>query len=106
MQTTLSGCCTRRDFEHAAWMLVFPSGVEPGYPSRSRARRPLMLFRPFLNENGSCASYLFGCTTHEKLAIVYPHADLVDQYLKAALAIGSPITAAFETPLQADHDSR
>jgi glyoxylase-like metal-dependent hydrolase (beta-lactamase superfamily II) len=52
-----------------------------------------MLLRPFLNDAGSCASYLFGCTTHNKLAIVDPHADLVDDYLAAAAAIGSPITA-------------
>jgi hypothetical protein len=27
-----------------------------------------MLPRPFLNDTMSCASYLFGCTTHGKLA--------------------------------------
>ena len=37
-----------------------------------------MLLRPFLNDAGSCASYLFGCTTHAELAVVDPHADLVD----------------------------
>lgn len=64
-----------------------------------------MLLRPFLNDAGSCASYLFGCTTHNKLAVVDPHADLVDDYLAAAAAIGSPITALFETHVQADHVS-
>jgi glyoxylase-like metal-dependent hydrolase (beta-lactamase superfamily II) len=64
-----------------------------------------MLLRPFLNDAGSCASYLFGCTTHNKLAIVDPHADLVDDYVAAASAIGSPITAVFETHVQADHVS-
>src|SRR5882757_10001122 len=64
-----------------------------------------MLLRPFLNDHGSCASYLFGCTTHDKLAIVDPHADLVDAYLAAASAIGSPITAVLETHVQADHVS-
>jgi hydroxyacylglutathione hydrolase len=64
-----------------------------------------MLLRPFLNDAGSCASYLFGCTTHNKLAVVDPHADLVDEYLSAAAAIGSPITAVFETHVQADHVS-
>src|SRR5712691_11418456 len=62
-----------------------------------------MLLRPFLNDASSCASYLFGCTTHEKLAVVDPHADLVDDYLAAAAAIGSPIVAVFETHVQADH---
>jgi hydroxyacylglutathione hydrolase len=64
-----------------------------------------MLLRPFLNDAGSCASYLFGCTTHGKLAVVDAHADLVDDYLAAATAIGSPIVAVFETHVQADHIS-
>lgn len=64
-----------------------------------------MLLRPFLNDDGSCASYLFGCTTHSKLALVDPHADLVDDYVAAAAAIGAPIVAVFETHVQADHVS-
>ena len=64
-----------------------------------------MLLRPFLNDAGSCASYLFGCTTHGRLAVVDAHADLVDDYLAAATAIGSPIVAVFETHVQADHVS-
>ena len=64
-----------------------------------------MVLRPFLNDAGSCASYLFGCTSHDKLAVVDAHADLVDNYVAAAAAIGSPITAVFETHVQADHVS-
>jgi glyoxylase-like metal-dependent hydrolase (beta-lactamase superfamily II) len=64
-----------------------------------------VLLRPFLNDAGSCASYLFGCTTHSKLAVVDPHADLVDEYLAAAAEIGAPIVAVFETHVQADHVS-
>lgn len=64
-----------------------------------------MLLRPFLNDAGSCASYLFGCTSHRKLAVVDAHADLVDDYVAAAAAIGSPIVAVFETHVQADHVS-
>jgi hydroxyacylglutathione hydrolase len=64
-----------------------------------------MLLRPFLNDAGSCASYLFGCTTHSQLAVVDPHADLVDDYLAAAAAVGAPIVAVFETHVQADHVS-
>jgi hydroxyacylglutathione hydrolase len=64
-----------------------------------------MLLRPFLNDAGSCASYLFGCMTHSKLAVVDPHADLVDEYLATAAAIGAPIVAVFETHVQADHVS-
>jgi glyoxylase-like metal-dependent hydrolase (beta-lactamase superfamily II) len=64
-----------------------------------------MILRPFLHAPGSCASYLFGCTTHRQLAVVDPHAELVDEYVAAAAAIGAPITAVFETHVQADHVS-
>ena len=64
-----------------------------------------MLLRPFLNDTGSCASYLFGCGTHAKLAVADPHVDLVDDYLAAAAALGAPIVAVFETHVQADHVS-
>jgi glyoxylase-like metal-dependent hydrolase (beta-lactamase superfamily II) len=64
-----------------------------------------MLLRPFLNDSTACASYLFGCGTHGKLAVVDPHADLVDDYLATAEALGAPIVAVFETHVQADHVS-
>ncbi len=64
-----------------------------------------MLLRPFLNDQGSCASYVFGCTSHQKLAVVDPHADLVEGYLDAAERVGAPIVAVFETHVQADHVS-
>src|SRR5215212_4277744 len=64
-----------------------------------------MLLRPFLNDASSCASYLFGCTTHAMLAVVDPHAGLVDGYLAAAEAVGQPIAAVIETHVQADHVS-
>ncbi len=62
-----------------------------------------MLLRPFLFEATSCASYLFGCTSRHKLAVLDPHVDLVEAYINAARAIGSPIVAVFETHVQADH---
>jgi hydroxyacylglutathione hydrolase len=64
-----------------------------------------MLLRPFLNDVGSCASYVFGCTSYSKLAVVDPHADLVEDYVSAATAIGAPIVAVSETHVQADHVS-
>ena len=64
-----------------------------------------MLLRAFLNDAGSCASYLFGCTTRGKLAVVDPHIDFVDDYMAAAAAVGASITAVFETHVQADHVS-
>src|SRR5437763_14355378 len=62
-----------------------------------------MLLRPFLNDASSCASYLFGCTTYSRLAVVDAHADLVDDYVAAAERFGAPIVAVFETHVQADH---
>ena len=64
-----------------------------------------MILRPFLYEPTSCASYLFGCTSTGALAVVDPHLELVDAYLAAAAATGSPIVAVFETHVQADHVS-
>jgi hydroxyacylglutathione hydrolase len=64
-----------------------------------------MLLRPFLYNPTACASYLFGCGTHAKLAVVDPHAELVDDYLATAAALGAPIVAVFETHVQADHVS-
>ncbi|HEX2044030.1 MAG TPA: MBL fold metallo-hydrolase [Gaiellaceae bacterium] len=64
-----------------------------------------MILRPFLFEPTACASYLFGCPTTGKLAVVDPHVELVDAYLDAARRIGSPVVAVFETHLQADHVS-
>jgi hydroxyacylglutathione hydrolase len=64
-----------------------------------------MIFRPFLHEPTSCASYLFGCLTQSKLAVVDPHVELVDAYLEEAERIGAPIVGVFETHVQADHVS-
>jgi hydroxyacylglutathione hydrolase len=64
-----------------------------------------VILRPFFFEETSCASYLFGCTTHGKLAVVDPHEALVKRYLAEAERIGAPIVAVFETHVQADHVS-
>ena len=64
-----------------------------------------MLLRPFLYDPTSCASYLFGCGTHSKLAVVDPHVELVDEYVATAASLGAPIVAVFETHVQADHVS-
>lgn len=64
-----------------------------------------MYFRQLLNDETACASYLFGCNTAGELAVVDPHADLVERYLAAAEAQGSRITAVLETHVQADHVS-
>lgn len=64
-----------------------------------------MILRQFLEPSGSCASYLFGCTTHGALAVVDANELLVDRYVEEADAIGAPIVAVFETHVQADHVS-
>jgi hydroxyacylglutathione hydrolase len=64
-----------------------------------------MFFRQLLNDAGACASYLLGCKTHRRFAVVDPHVDLVDQYVALADAQGSPIVAVLETHVQADHVS-
>jgi glyoxylase-like metal-dependent hydrolase (beta-lactamase superfamily II) len=62
-----------------------------------------VILRPFLFNPTACASYLFGCLTKNRLAVVDPHADLVDDYLVTAEEAGAPIVAVFETHVQADH---
>jgi hydroxyacylglutathione hydrolase len=64
-----------------------------------------VILRPFLLDETACASYLFGCGTHAKLAVVDPHVDLVERYVETAAQIGHPIAAVFETHVQADHVS-
>jgi glyoxylase-like metal-dependent hydrolase (beta-lactamase superfamily II) len=64
-----------------------------------------MFFRQFLNNDTACASYLLGCKSHAKFAVVDPHIDLVDDYIAAAAAQGIPIVAVLETHVQADHIS-
>jgi glyoxylase-like metal-dependent hydrolase (beta-lactamase superfamily II) len=64
-----------------------------------------MILRPFLYDETACASYLFGCLTKRKLAVVDPHVELVERYLAAAEHAGAPIVAVFETHVQADHVS-
>jgi hydroxyacylglutathione hydrolase len=64
-----------------------------------------MYFRQLLNAETACASYLLGCKSKGKLAVVDPHVDLVDEYIARAQAEGAEITAVIETHVQADHVS-
>ena len=64
-----------------------------------------MFFRQLLNDDTACASYLFGCKSKERFAVVDPHVDLIDHYLRVAEAQGVPIVAVLETHVQADHIS-
>jgi hydroxyacylglutathione hydrolase len=64
-----------------------------------------IFFRQILKDETACASYLFGCKTHSKLAVVDPHDDLVDDYIALAEREAAPIVAVFDTHLHADHVS-
>src|SRR5919201_3294520 len=64
-----------------------------------------MILRPYFFAETACASYLFGCLSRGKLAVVDPHEALVDEYLAEAERVGAPIAAVFETHVQADHVS-
>jgi hypothetical protein len=67
-----------------------------------------MVLRPFLNDAGSCASYLFGCTSHSRLAVVDPHGDFVDDadaFAHELLADGPP-PAEQQRIVAANHSDR
>jgi hydroxyacylglutathione hydrolase len=64
-----------------------------------------VFFRQLLHDETACASYLLGCPTHGRFAVVDPHVDLVDEYIALAAAQGVPIVAVLETHVQADHVS-
>ena len=64
-----------------------------------------VLFRQLLFAETACASYLLGCKTAGQLAVVDPHAELVDAYIALADAHGARIAAIIETHVQADHVS-
>jgi glyoxylase-like metal-dependent hydrolase (beta-lactamase superfamily II) len=64
-----------------------------------------MYFRQLLNDETACASYLLGCKSKRRFAVVDAHVDLVDDYIALAEAQGIAIVAVFETHVQADHVS-
>ncbi len=64
-----------------------------------------MYFRQLLRDETSCASYLLGCKTKGRLAVVDPHIDLVEEYVERARGQGAEIAAVLETHVQADHVS-
>src|SRR4051794_17400749 len=64
-----------------------------------------MFFRQFLNDQTACASYLLGCKSKARFAVVDPHVNLVDEYIAVADAQAIPIGAVFETHVHADHVS-
>lgn len=63
-----------------------------------------MIFRQFLHEQRSCASYLIGCPNKGVAAIVDPQGD-PSEYIAAAERHGLLITEVMETHTHADHPS-
>ena len=63
-----------------------------------------MIFRQFLHEQRSCASYLIGCASKGVTAVVDPQGD-VSEYLAAAERHGLAITDVIDTHVHADHPS-
>jgi glyoxylase-like metal-dependent hydrolase (beta-lactamase superfamily II) len=64
-----------------------------------------MIFRPFYYYDLGCASYLLGCGTLGKCAVVDPRADDVDSYAAFARAKKMQITQVIDTHVHADHRS-
>jgi hydroxyacylglutathione hydrolase len=64
-----------------------------------------VFFRQLLNDQTACASYVLGCKTYPRFAVIDPHVDLVDEYVALAESQGAPIVAVLDTHVQADHVS-
>ena len=64
-----------------------------------------MIFKSFYYDKTGCASYLFGCGTIGKCAVVDPHEQDVETYVNFALSKGMHITHVFDSHIHADHVS-
>ena len=64
-----------------------------------------MIFRPFYYYDLGCASYLLGCGSLGKAAVVDPRTDDVDAYIAFARAKGMDIAQVIDTHVHADHYS-
>lgn len=62
-----------------------------------------MIFRPFHYFDRGCATYLFGCGTLGRCAVVDPRAADVDSYIAFAASKNMRITHVIDTHVQADH---
>jgi glyoxylase-like metal-dependent hydrolase (beta-lactamase superfamily II) len=63
-----------------------------------------VIFRQFLHEQRSCASYLIGCPSHGVAAVVDPQGD-ISEYVGAAERHGLRITDVLDSHVHADHPS-
>ena len=64
-----------------------------------------MIFRPFYYYDLGCASYLLGCGTLGRCAVVDPRADDIDAYVAFARTKGMQIMQVIDTHVHADHRS-
>lgn len=64
-----------------------------------------MFFKPFHDFDTGCASYLFGCGTVGRCAVVDPQERDVEAYLSFAASKGMSITHVIDTHVHADHRS-
>ncbi len=71
-------------------------------PSREGERD--VIFRQFLHDQRSCASYLIGCPSKGVAAVVDPQGDL-SEYVAAAERHALRITDVFDSHVHADHPS-
>jgi hydroxyacylglutathione hydrolase len=64
-----------------------------------------VILRSFIVPETGCASYIFGCTSKGELAVVDPHAELVEEYIRIAESVGARVAQVFDTHVHADHVS-
>ena len=64
-----------------------------------------MIFKPFYYFDTGCASYLFGCGSLGKCAVVDAHESDIDAYMESAASKGMQITHVIDTHVHADHRS-
>ncbi len=64
-----------------------------------------MIFKPYYYFETGCASYLFGCGSLGKCAVVDAHEEDVDAYIAFASSKGMRITRVIDTHIHADHRS-
>ena len=64
-----------------------------------------MIFRPYYYFETGCATYLFGCGTLGKCAVVDPHQEDIESYRAFATSKGMTITHVIDTHIHADHRS-
>ena len=64
-----------------------------------------MILRPYYNFDTGCATYLFGCGTLAKCAVVDAHEEDVGEYARFAASKGMTITHVIDTHVHADHRS-